>query len=151
MSLTPLPAASTVVTFHFNVAATLPYVCRLLKKVTTAGFTVWARVPESMLPELDVALWTTMHAEDFLPHAQVHDAAAAHSPVLLSAGPAPQRPVQVLVNLLPDGPPDVARFERVVEIVGGGDAARLAARQRWRHYQHLGLQPTSYDAAGSSG
>lgn len=138
--------AVPVVTFHFNVQARVPYLCRLLRKVSGAGLTAWVRLPPDELAVLDQALWT-FSQEDFIAHALVQDAQAEWSPVLLSSGESPTRQMQVLVNGLPDGLERVDGFERVVEVVGLDESDRQAARQRWRDYARAGMSPVSHDAS----
>lgn len=140
--------AVPVVTFHFNVQARVPYLCRLLRKVTGAGLTAWVRLPPDELVALDQALWT-FNQEEFIAHALVQDAQAEWSPVLLSAGESPGRQMQVLVNGLPDRVGDIDTFERVVEVVGLDEQDRQAARQRWRDYAQAGMSPVSHDAAST--
>lgn len=140
----------TVVTFHFNVAARVPYLCRLLRKVSCAGMTAWVRLPPDELSELDHALWAT-HQEDFLAHARVGQPEAPHSPIVLSDGSPPDRAMQVLVNCLPDLAPQAQAHARVVELVGVDEAERAEARQRWRQYVQAGLTPATHDAAAHGG
>jgi DNA polymerase-3 subunit chi len=140
----------TVVTFHFNVTARVPYLCRLLRKVSAAGMTAWVRVPPDELDELDHAMWTASQ-EDFLAHARVGQPEAPHSPILLSDGALPDRTMQVLVNCMPDFFPSAPSHARVVELVGTADAERAQARQRWRQYVQAGLTPATHDAAAHGG
>lgn len=137
----------TEVAFHFNVPARVPYLCRLLRKVAAAGKTAWVRLPADELHALDQALWT-FSQEDFLAHAVAGQGQEAHSPIVLSDGPAPARAgLQVLVNCLADIPTDFTRHERVVEIVGADDDERAQARQRWRQYTQLGYTLARHDVA----
>lgn len=138
--------AATALTFHFNVAARVPYLCRLLRKVRGAGLSAWVRLNAEELDALDEALWT-FSQEEFIAHARVGAPEAAYSQVLLSDGAEPRQPVQVMVNAVPALVADVHRFQRVVEIVGQDDQERTLARQRWREYAQAGLQPVGHDAA----
>jgi DNA polymerase-3 subunit chi len=143
----------TDVTFHFNVAERIPYLCRLLRKAVSAGKPTLVLLPEGELPLLDQALWT--HAqESFLPHAvcgQAGQAVLKHSLVWLAVqepdlDPAlPRR--EVLVNTLWALPEGWARYERVLELVGLDDAERQHARTRWRLYTDAGLTLHRHDAA----
>lgn len=53
-----------------------------------------------------------------------------------------------LLNLDDSPPPEVALFERVLEIVSQEPQAREQARERWRYYQELGAQIHSHRLAG---
>ena len=137
----------TEVAFHFNVPARVPYLCRLLRKVQSAGMQAWVRVPANELAELDDALWT-FSQEDFLAHSRVGEAHEHRSPIVLSDGAAPSRGgIEVLVNGLADVPEGFDRHQRVVEIVGQSDDERAQARLRWRHYTQLGYELVKHDVA----
>jgi len=136
------------VTFHFNVAQPIPYLCRLLRQVTQKGVTAWVRLPAAELESLDQALWTS-GGDDFLAHARVGSPEAEFSPLLLSDGVPPGRSMQLLVNVWLDLPEDLFRHERVVDIVGLDETQRQQARARWRRCAQVGHQVVSHDAAST--
>ena len=51
----------------------------------------------------------------------------------------------VLVNLRGELPPGYERFQRVIEVVTLDEADRASARERWRNYKALGLEPQRHD------
>ena len=53
----------------------------------------------------------------------------------------------VLVNLGDGVPEGFERFERMVEVVGGGEEDRASARDRWKHYASRGYAITRHDLA----
>jgi DNA polymerase III subunit chi len=141
------------VTFHFNVAERIPYLCRLLRKAVAMGKPTLVLLPGEEVAALDQALWT--HAQEaFLPHAvwgQASPAVLKHSLVWL-ADQVPNLdpslpPRDVLINTLWGLPEGWARYERVLELVGLDDAERQHARARWRLYTETGLAPRRHDAA----
>ena len=129
----------TEVAFHFNASDKLGYACRLVRKAFGSGAQVVVTGESAMLDELDVALWTLGPLE-FIPHcsAQAMPSQVARSPVVLAEqlDAAPHH--QVLVNLGHAVPGGFERFERLIEVVTGDEADRLAARARWNHYKHRG-------------
>jgi DNA polymerase-3 subunit chi len=146
----------TRVDFHVNVADTVGYGCRLLRKIYRAGQRVVVCGPDAPWTErLDEALWTFAPA-DFIPHVMASDPLATETPVILHAAPSvPEGHFDVLVNLGPHLAAGFERCPRIIELVGHDDAARQDGRGRWRRYRELGLSPTTHDlgarAAAASG
>lgn len=142
----------TAVTFHFNVADTRQYACRLVRKALRSGAHLCITGPGAVLVELDRLLWTFEPLE-FIPHWRGPSAAVlprplARTPVVLVEqldDAALARPV--LVNLGSEVPAGFDRFERLVELVGRDDAGRQAARARWRTYAGAGHGVEGHEVA----
>ena len=138
----------TEVTFHFNVADTVGYVCNVVRVIAGKGNRIVVTGEPEVLKQLDVALWTFDPLE-FIAHCYTRDAAAevvARSPVVLSdsAGTAPHR--QVLLNLGGGVPEGFERFERLVEVVTTEEQARQDGRARARHYKDRGYAVRHYNS-----
>lgn len=139
------------ITFHFNVAAATPYVCKLLRQACAAGHRAWVLWPTDQLAELDRALWA-FSKHDFISHvvaAPGADSAMRRSAVVLSDAIPPDDVCgcTLLVNGQMDLPPDYPRFARVVELVGNDAQQKAAARERWRQYRDAGQTLHQFDAA----
>ena len=143
------------VEFHTGVADELDFACRLLRKAYRRGARVLVTAPPEVLARLDRALWV-FEERDFVPHVLVGDQAArplpaadvlARTPIWLAGGAVLAGAPDVLVNVGADAPEDLARFSRVIEIVGADPDAEQAGRQRWRTYKARGLQITHHAAA----
>lgn len=136
------------IAFHFNVSNPASYLPKLLRKVHAAGKRAVVVLPADLVPHINQALWTHDEA-DFLPHATHTDPdwMQSRSPLLLTPelGDAADR--NVLINLLPQLPEGLERFERVLELVTLQDEARQAARQRWKHYTQAGYSIEQFDVA----
>ena len=167
----------TEISFHFNAPDKLAYACRLLRKAVSGGTQVVVTAAPDTLSTLDTLLWT-ISPLDFIPHcfAAADAALISASPVLLgmpsaksqrqgipfalestqveaysgASTNAAAKPL-VLVNLGDTVPAGFERFERLVEVVGGGQEDRACARDRWRHYAQRGYAITRYDLAAKSG
>ncbi|TFG79503.1 MAG: DNA polymerase III subunit chi [Chromatiales bacterium] len=112
--------------------------CRLTEKAYKKGHRVYIHAESgAQLRQLDELLWS-FRAGSFLPHAVVQDRPAEPQPILLGNDSEPQGMDDVLVNLASEVPPFFSRFKRVAELVGGDEAARSAARERYRFYQQRG-------------
>ncbi|HEY6482084.1 MAG TPA: DNA polymerase III subunit chi [Steroidobacteraceae bacterium] len=128
-------------------AARLRLACRLAEKAYLGAQTtlIWHTDPQE-LGRLDELLWTFMDGS-FVPHDLLtgRDApCTAGTAVLLSAGAAPARTVDLLINLATDIPPCLARCHRIAEIVDGDAARRSAGRVRFKAYRELGVQPVTH-------
>ena len=115
--------------------------CRIAEKAWRHGHRVHLHVdsPESAR-RLDELLWT-WRDESFVPHSVCGaDEAAADAPVTIGSGSLPRFDSDVLLNLDPCVPDGFDRFARVAEVVGGGEPARSAGRERFRRYRAHGCE-----------
>jgi DNA polymerase-3 subunit chi len=141
------------VAFHFNAQDRLAYASRLLRKGYLRGAHLLALVDPDAVQPLDTALWTLSGGE-FVPHARPGDAASVRrrSPVVIATElpPASEVPAgAVLVNLRPNFPSGFDAFARVIEVVTLEEPDRRLARERWRQYRGLGIEPQRHDLVGA--
>ena len=136
----------TEVAFHFNAPDRVGYACRLLRKAYLKGARVLVLVDERERAALDAALWTTVVGE-FLPHSGPNDPphVQARSPIHLASELSSSNGATVLVNLRADIPPGHERFARVIEVVTNDERDRSQARERWKGYKALGIEPQRHD------
>lgn len=137
------------VAFHFNAPERQGHACRLLRKAYQKGAQVVAVVDPEALDALDAALWT-MSGGEFIPHARPGDAPAvqSRSPIVLATEVPPAAdvpPGRVLLNLRDAFPAGFEAFARVIEVVTPDAADRQHARERWRQYRALGIEPQRHD------
>ena len=136
----------TEVAFHFNAPDRLGYACRLLRKAYLKGARVLVLVDEGERAALDAALWTSVVGE-FLPHSGPNDAphVQARSPIHLASEASARNGATVLVNLRAEMPQGHDRFARVIEVVTNDERDRSDARERWKRYKALGIEPQRHD------
>lgn len=134
------------VAFHFNAPDKLGYACRLLRKAYLKGARVLVLVDEGERAALDAALWTQA-AGEFVPHSGPADPphVQARSPIHIASEPAAHNGATVLVNLRADMPTGHEHFARVIEVVTCDEADRGHARERWKRYKALGIEPQRHD------
>ena len=134
------------VAFHFNAPDRFGYACRLLRKAYLRKARLFVWVVQSDLARLDAALWTLGPGE-FVPHCRSDDPEmlTARSPIQIGHQLPDSRADLILVNLRHDMPDDPAAFNRVIEVVTLDEADRAPARDRWRQYRALGLEPQRHD------
>ncbi|MDX8407595.1 MAG: DNA polymerase III subunit chi [Mariprofundaceae bacterium] len=96
------------------------------------------------MAQLDERLWT-IHQESFLAHgvAGEDDQDNARQPILLATEVVRDNQAEVLINGGLEIPPDVSGFSHLVDFVDGwDDSLKQAARERFRTYRQMGLEPT---------
>jgi len=121
--------------------------CRLAEKACDQGLRVAVRTSgPAETAEVDELMWT-FSDRSFVPHGVLpaDPGFVAATPVLIASGALPDSHRDVLINLGTDVPQDFASFARVCEIVGGDEAAKRAARERWRGYKSAGVAPESHN------
>lgn len=138
----------TRVDFHVNAPDRLHYCARLVRKIYRAGHKVVVFGEPSAIAEFDRVLWT-FSALEFIPHVGAGDPLAARTPVLLTSEACDTPHADVLVNLGASTPAFFSRFERLIEVVDGGDSERASARERWRFYKDRGYAVDSHDLGGT--
>lgn len=137
----------TRIDFHTNVGDALLYACRLLRKVYQAGHPAVVLADPARLRALDGQLWTFAPLE-FVPHCMAQSALAAETPVVLASDLEGAPHYQVLVNLGAHVPPQFARFERLLEVVGNAPDELAAGRERYRFYRDRGYALNNYRQEG---
>jgi len=137
----------TRIDFHLVDADPIGYGCRLVRKIYRARQHVVVCCDDAArLKAFDEALWT-FSPQDFVPHVMASDALAAETPVVLTASADALPWHDVLVNLGDGLPGGFARFERLIEVVGGDEAGRACGRERWRFYRDRGYPLDKHDVA----
>ena len=97
----------------------------------------------AFMAALDERLWT-IHPESFLAHGIAGKDAAenASQPILLALEVVRDNQPEVLINGGLELPPDLDGFANVVDFVDGWDEGlKVAARERFRTYRQLGMEP----------
>jgi len=93
--------------------------------------------------QLDIRLWS-IHPESFLAHgiAGAPNLPAAEQPILIATDIVRDNQPKVLINAGLEVPPDLNGFDHIVDFVDGWDSSLTQmARERWRTYVSLGLEP----------
>lgn len=118
--------------------------CQLCAKVMDEGqqLAVLTRDPAHSRV-LDQQLWQQPAAR-FIAHGIHGEASARHAPLLIGAS---TEASQVIVNLSDQLPrfDEQSKVQRILEIIADNDAARAAARQRYRAYQQQGAELHNHD------
>lgn len=141
----------TSIDFYFNAADRLQVACRLAAKALGRRQRMLIHAPQADTAQrIDRLLWT-WPATGFVPHCALHDPLAADTPVLIGAAEDAPASCDVLLNLADECPPQFARFERLLEVVGTGEAERQAGRSRYRFYLERGYRIANHDLGAAEG
>lgn len=142
----------TEIAFHINIANPLEHVQRLLQKIWKSEAKAVLIAPDAFLQELSQALWAQTPST-FWAHSFAHDDVALQA----AGGLVLCTPEEALQFAAPDSrvllqwhhvDVPVAGFERYprfIELVPSQDAAKAAARQRWKYYQKRGYALKMHD------
>ncbi len=137
----------TSIDFYFNADDRLQVACRLAAKAYAQKKKLLIFTPRpEMARRVDHLLWTWQQLS-FVPHCLASDPLAAQTPVLITADTAHPPGCDVLINLGEESPPFFERYERVLEIVGQGDAERSIGRTRFKFYKERGYAIGTHDLA----
>jgi DNA polymerase III subunit chi len=113
-------------------------VCKLAHKAFSLGHRIYIYAPDSgQAQTLDRLLWT-FNQGSFIPHGLSADAPDADIPVLIGYDDPPVTYEDVLIQLTPQVPEFFSRFQRVAEVVNGGEEDKAQARERFRFYRDRG-------------
>lgn len=131
------------------------FACRLVDKAWRLKHTVYLHAASQLEAQrIDGLMWTWSD-RSFLPHVldspDLDAGLAAATPVRIGAGSEPAFEAEILVNLAHEVPLFFSRFERVVEVVGGGSEARALARSRFKFYRDRGYTLETHRIGSSSG
>jgi DNA polymerase III subunit chi len=135
----------TRIEFYTGVANPVQAAHRLTLKVFAAKRKLRIATPDAATTdELDRMLW--VQPEDgFVPHVRLDSPLRAATPILIDHANAHEGDADVLISLCNEPPPYFARFDRLIEIVGGDEASATAGRQRWQFYKQRGYEMTHTD------
>ena len=140
----------TRIDFHSNVGDSIAYACRLARKAYLSGQPLIVLAEPDRLKRFDEQLWTFKPLE-FVPHCMAGTALAGQTPVLLTASLeslVQDQQHQILLNLSATVPPQFARFERLLEVVGNEEHELVAGRERYRFYRDRGYVLNNYKQGG---
>jgi len=140
----------TSIDFYFNADDRLQVACRLAGKAMAQNKRVLIYAPAAeTASRIDRMLWT-WPATGFVPHCAAGDPLAAETPVLIAADAEAPAGCEVLLNLAEECPPHFERFERLLEVVGAGDAERQSGRGRYKFYRDRGYAIANHDLAAAT-
>jgi DNA polymerase-3 subunit chi len=126
--------------------ARLRLACRVAEKAYLAQQKVVVFSDDaSLLPRFDELLWTFGDGS-FVPHDTVTGAGSVcEAPVVLTSGPLPDGPADVLINLGAGVPPFFERFGRVAEFLDARPEVRAAGRERFKSYRAKSIDPQTHN------
>ncbi len=121
------------------------FACSIAQKAWLAGNRVYIQsgTREAAL-QLDDLLWMFSDIS-FVPHALNNSSDAEIVPVVIGWQDNAAGHFNTLINLTPDVPDNMERYERIVEIVAGNEDERVLARDRYKRYRDRGCELHKHD------
>ena len=125
---------------------------QILEKALASGKKTLVRSgSEDRAAFLNSALWTYDPAS-FLPHGTMSEGDPAEHPILLTASDDNTNGAEILVLTDGAGAPDLAVFERCLEMFDGRDQAAVeVARGHWKSYKEQGFHLTYWQQSDTGG
>jgi len=124
--------------------ARMVFGCRITQKAWSAGHRIFIQVNDDhQASTMDRLLWS-FSQQSFVPHAVAGTAEASEAPVVIGTSPRTGDDSDLLVSLMDRVSDDIGAFTRVIEIVEANDQAKSNARERYRHYVKLGIEPNTH-------
>ncbi|MDH3355582.1 MAG: DNA polymerase III subunit chi [Chromatiales bacterium] len=122
------------------------FICRLTEKIYAQGKTVYIHTEgDEQSRHIDQLLWSFQDSS-FIPHHTDCDSEGHEkSPVEIGSGELSEHHNEVLINLQTEVPLIFSRFERVAEVIQGGEADRVFGRERFRFYRDRGYPLQSHN------
>lgn len=125
--------------------AAMRVACRVAEKAWQLGNRVYLNVASPAdAQRLDELLWTFRDVA-FVPHVLAGPGTGDPPAVIIGHGEPPEDLHDLLVNLTDEVPGFFARFARVAEVIGAGEAERAHGRARWKHYRERGYELESHE------
>lgn len=130
----------TKVDFYTGSADRLRTACQLSHKAMQHGLRTVISLPDTAsLDALDKLLWQYPDTA-FIPHCRSDAPGAENTPVVLSCNDDNFPNHDMLISLHDECVPFFSRFERVIEIVGLGEADSRQGRERFKFYRDRGYE-----------
>ncbi len=121
------------------------FACKLAEKAFRLGFNTYILTNTlHQARQMDKLLWT-FRANSFVPH----DIYQNHLPnpantVIIGTQQPPALWQHTLINLSTSCPEKIDQAEQIFELLDNDETQKQPGRQRYRHYQSLGITPNTH-------
>jgi len=130
--------------------ALLGFTCQLLEKAYTLKHHIYVVVNDlAEADQLNDLLWT-FHDISFVPHEMVTEDANNMTPIQIGLINNAPKSGDILLNLTPQMPGEIAGFERIIEVVPNDETKQAEARERYQQYKAQGRQIKTHDLRKNS-
>ncbi len=121
------------------------FACKLIEKAYRSGVFVYVLTDTlEQSQQIDDLLWI-FRAGSFIPH-QVYtdELPEIENTVLIGANNPPAHWQKTIINLSSHCPNNFQNLERLLEILDHSEETKEFGRQRYRQYQHAGIEITTH-------
>jgi DNA polymerase III subunit chi len=141
----------TRIEFYTGVANPVTAAHKLALKVHAAKRRLRIATPdEATTEQLDRMLWEQPE-DGFVPHVRLDSAIRDLTPIVIDHATTHEGDADVLIALCATPPSYFARFERLIEIVGGAPEIAQSGRARWQFYKERGYEMSHTDLSRQRG
>ncbi len=140
-----MPEISFYILSTIGAEARYAFACKLIEKAYRSGYFAYVITDSDSQSEwLDQLLWT-FRPTSFVPH-QIYRGSLPEfaNTVLIGNIPAPEAWQRVILNLSSHPPANLTHTEKVLEILDNDESLKVMARQRFRYYKQLGIEPITH-------
>ncbi len=125
--------------------AHLRHACRIAEQAVDQGQKVFMRATGAdEARRIDDLLWT-FGDRSFLPHEMASPASPTHARIRILIGSVPPPEFRdVIINLSVDPAADTEGALRIAEFVPADAERKSAARERFKYYRSLGIEPATH-------
>jgi DNA polymerase-3 subunit chi len=135
----------TRIDFYFNVADKQKVISDLVQSALTKRRQVTILTADDhVAAEVSANLWQNK-PESFLPNVHSNHLYAFKTPVVIGSRGSDSMQDDMLINLTSSEPSTFSRFTQLVELVGGAEQDKIAARARFKFYRDRGYEIKSID------
>ena len=142
----PLPKVNFYLLNSQSEQARQTFACKLAEKSFRLGYKSYILTETlKQAQQIDRLLWT-FRANSFVPHEIYHDTLPSLSnPIIIGTQQIPPGPWHhTLVNLSLHCPEQLEQTTQIFELLDHDEARRQLGRQRYKHYQSLGITPNTH-------
>lgn len=121
------------------------FACKLAEKAFRLGFKTYILTDSvQQAQQMSNLLWT-FRASSFVPHQIYQDDLPNTANAVIIGRQQPPPPWQhTLINLSKKCPEKITQTELIFELLDNDETHKQAGRQRYRHYQTLGITPNTH-------
>ncbi|WP_347988112.1 DNA polymerase III subunit chi [Methylomonas sp. AM2-LC] len=117
------------------------FACKLIEKIYRSEQNCYVLTDSAeQAGSMDKQLWT-FRAGSFIPH-QIYKGILPdlNQTILIGGSDIPESRQNIIINLSSIFPTLSEQTKRIIEILDASETSKQAGRQRYRHYQELGLE-----------
>ena len=141
----PLPKVNFYVLSSQSEQARQGFACKLAEKAFRLGYKTYILTNSlQQAQQVDKLLWT-FRANSFIPHEIYQETLPSTNNAIIIGTHQPPAPWRhTLINLSTTCPEQIEQATQIFELLDNDETQKQPGRQRYRHYQSLGIVPNTH-------